>query len=230
MLDQLVRWTEIAGTVIDVALLARILSLRLHRTFQFVTLYCTVVVLLDAVGWLLGIGSDDTQRVFVYSRFLMIVIFPLAAWDAFEGVPAPLQVFRRPQLVRLITGMVLTTVVALLVGGTMGENATSYDVTIQVAIIVWLSSSASSLGFVWIMRRLARAQKVALSGNIETFSTYFLLVFTLEVLAAISVVIPMKGAAQLIEIALTLAGAAISAWCIARLRPEGHLAEQSRAL
>ena len=80
------------------------------------------------------------------------------------------------------------------------------------------------------MRRLARAQKVALSGNIETFSTYFLLVFTLEVLAAISVVIPMKGAAQLIEIALTLAGAAISAWCIARLRPEGHLAEQSRAL
>ena len=160
----------------------------------------------------------------------MIVIFPLAAWDAFEGVPAPLQVFRRPQLVRLITGMVLTTVVALLVGGTMGENASSYDVTIQVAIIVWLSSSASSLGFVWIMRRLARAQKVALSGNIETFSTYFLLVFTLEVLAAISVVIPMKGAAQLIEIALTLAGAAISAWCIARLRPEGHLAEQSRAL
>ena len=229
MLDQVARWTEIAGTVADVLLLLRIVTLRLYRTYQFVTLYCVVVVGLDAAGWMLGLASKESERVFVYSRFLMIVIFPLAAWDCFEVLPESLRVFRRPQLIRLIAGMLLTTMLAMLVGAT-ADSGNPYDVTVEVAIIVWLSAAAASLGFIWIMRRLARVQKLALTANTETLSLFFLLALVLEVLAAASVVMPMRSAAPTIEIGLSLAGAAVSAWCILRLRPESQLTEPSEAL
>jgi hypothetical protein len=182
---------------------------------------------MDAADWALGLGSDESGRVFVYSRFLMVVVFPLAAWDCFEGIPAPLQALRRPQLIRLISGMLLTTILALLIGSVGQEDATA-----AIAFIVWLSAAAASLGFVWIMRRLARLQKIQLTGNIATLSVFFMLAFALELLDGIGVVLAqgIKAAGPITEIVLTLAGMAITIWCIVRLRSETAIVEASGAL
>jgi hypothetical protein len=227
MLDQLVRWTAIAGTAVDVLLLVRILWLRLHRTYQFVTLYSAVEVLLDVAEWTLGLDSPETQHLFWYSRFLMLIIFPLAAWDCFEGVPGPLQALRRPQLVRLISGMLLTGILAMLLYSTTDDKVNPFAATVSVAFLVWISAAAASLGFIWIMRRMARVQKFSLTGNPATLSIFFMLTFGLELIEGILEALPQsaKPVGQISEIALTLAGMAITIWCVVRLRPDVTLAE-----
>jgi hypothetical protein len=220
MLDQLVHWADIASSVLDLLLLLRILGLRLHRIYSFVTLYCVVNVMMDVADLAVGSGSHQAESLFVYSRFLTVLVFPLAAWDCFEGLPPSLLALRRPQLIRLISGMLLTSVFALLIGSTADDNLSSFDVTAEVGLIMWLSAAAASLGFVWIMRRLARVQKVPLSPNTATLSLYFVSIFALELLSGVLVVLAqtVKNLAQILEVVLAVAGIAITAWCILRLQ------------
>jgi hypothetical protein len=66
MLDQLVHWADIASSVLDVLLLLRILGLRLHRIYSFVTLYCVVNVMMDVADLAVGSGSHQAESLFVY--------------------------------------------------------------------------------------------------------------------------------------------------------------------
>jgi hypothetical protein len=116
--------------------------------------------------------------------------------------------------------MLLTTVLALLIGGTSGENTSTLDITTEIGFVLWLSASAASLGFVWMMRRLARVQGVTFGGNSATLSTFFLVTFSLELVSGMTILLPTnaKIAGAVSEIALTAVGVAVTIWCVARLR------------
>src|ERR1700761_5042874 len=105
MLDQAVHWMEIVGTGVEALLLARILFLRLHRLYAFITLYAIVNLFVDSCSIALGLESDPSARIFLYSRFLFAILYPLAAWDAFEEIRTQAIGLQKLHLPRFIFGL-----------------------------------------------------------------------------------------------------------------------------
>src|SRR5579875_1216112 len=103
MLNQVNHWMDFVGTAVDCALLLRILLLRLHRTYLFITLAAVLAVFFDGILLWLGPDSREFSRVFIYSRFLYIVVFPAAAWDVFEEAKGPVASLRRLGMRRLVS-------------------------------------------------------------------------------------------------------------------------------
>lgn len=114
MADQIIYWVNVVSTVADSLLLLRFLQLRLTGTYTFIGLYLVVTVLLDGGFWLAGVHTPASDRVFVYSRFVMAVVFPLAAWDVFEEVQEQTAKFRRLHTLRLLSGFLMAALFALL--------------------------------------------------------------------------------------------------------------------
>src|SRR5690348_9407538 len=180
MLEQATHWLEIAGTALDGLLLLRVLQLRLHRVYAFLTLACGLAVFFDTVGLWLGTQSEENMRVFLYSRFLYILIYPLVAWDVFEQMADQIGGLRRMAMGRLISGLVLTGILGLLIASS-GEDASDSSIVGTLAIILWAGASAATLAFLFTVQKILKAQSVELPHNTFVWMRYFELSFLAEV-------------------------------------------------
>jgi hypothetical protein len=225
MLDQTRHWVEIAATGVDALLLGRILMLRLHRMYVFITLACLLGVSFDVVGLWLGY-SQEAARVFLYTRFLYAFLFPFVAWDTLEEMKGPIAKLRRIAIARLISGLIFATVfgflVSLLQDNTDGtENAPAF---LKVAFILWAGSCTASLAFLWTLQRGIRAQNLERPNNTAVWMLFWQLSFLAQVLECLATLVIgafpwlQTTGGPVMELVLNVYSIAITAWCIFRLR------------
>jgi len=224
MLNQVIHWIQIVGTVVDGLLLLRVLLLKLHRIYVFLTLFCAIEFLFDIAAWVLGWDSHPTEHIFFYSRFLYAVLFPLMAWDVFEEMPKQILRLRRALGVRLVTGIFISAIFGLLVYATLGDqqdvNGTS-AVTEMTGMVVWTGSTSACLAFVWSLYRLLRKQNISTPHNTTIWIKFFLL----SLLSSLLYLAFLFFTASLSEmqrnsvaLAFLLFDLGLTGWCIARLR------------
>jgi hypothetical protein len=224
MLEQSTHWLEIASAALDGLLLLRVLQLRLHRVYVFLTLACGLAVFFDAVGLWLGMTSDENGRVFLYSRFLYTFLYPLIAWDVFEQIADQIGRLRRMAMGRLISGIVLTSILGLLLAssGDSGDSSNNDAVLGTVAIVLWAGASTASLAFLISVQRVLRAQKIELPNNTFVWMRYFELSLLAEVVNCFSLLVFsfVKSTVTIgvINVVFICYEIAITAWCLLRLR------------
>jgi hypothetical protein len=224
MLEQSTHWLEIVGTALDGLLLLRVLQLRLHRVYAFLTLACGLALFFDTVALWLGVNSEENVRVFLYSRFLYTFIYPLVAWDVFEQVGDQIGKLRRMAMRRLISALVLTSILGLLVAGSgdSGDSASDATVLGTIAVVLWAGASAASLAFLFTVQRILRAQKLELPNNTFVWMRYFELSLLAEVVNCFSSIVfsfvKSTTAVGVINIVFICYEIAITAWCLLRLR------------
>lgn len=223
MLNQVIHWIQMVGTVVDGLLLLRVLLLKLHRTYVFLTLFCATEFLFDIAAWSLGWDSRPTEHIFFYSRFLYAVLFPLMAWDVFEEIPKQILRLRRAFGVRLVTGIFISALFGLLVYATFEDKDTSGTsaITEMTGMVVWTGSTAASLAFVWSLYRLLRKQNVVMPHNTAVWIKFYLLSLLSSILYLVflfstdSLSEPQRYA---VALAFLLFDLGLTCWCIARLR------------
>ena len=223
MLDQVNHWMQVAATAIDCLLLLRILTLKLYKTYAFITLAAILEVFFDAVLLWLGADSREFIRVFLYSRFLYAFVFPAVAYDVFEEAKGQVAKFRRLGMQRLISSIILAAIFGFIVAGFAGtEPENQGDATLAtVALVVWAASSTASVAFLWSMRRVIRIQKIELPRNASVFVVFYGLAFSIEVLSCLMMIAgPLlnTSVSGIIELSANAFGIAITAWCILKLR------------
>jgi hypothetical protein len=221
MLDHVTFWVDIAATAADTVLLVRVLQLRLQRIYLFITLACALEVFFDGVQLWLGINSDASQRVFVYSRFLYAFLYPLAAWDAFEEIKNQVSQMRRIAMSRLITAMffaaVFGFVLTLLVSGQEGQPVLSTT----LAIILWAGSSTATLAFLWSLQRALKNQQFVRPNNTFVWMTFYQLTMIAEVVSCFGGLLASLSNAivlGVLNICLLVYGLVITVWCAAKLK------------
>ena len=222
MLSQANHWMDIAGTVVEGLLLCRVLLLKLHRVYLFITLGCLLAVFFDIVLLWLGPASAESARLFLYSRFLYAVLFPVIAWDVFEEIQSQVSRLRRVAIARLISGLLLATIFGLIVSAFAESDTNGPPARLAtLAVVLWAGSSTSSLAFLWTLQRAARTQKIYLPNNTFVWLIFYQLSFAYEVLscffliAAPLVKSPMTDVVQLL---FSIYDIVITAWCIVKLR------------
>jgi hypothetical protein len=224
MLEQATHWLEIAATALDGLLLLRVLQLRLHRVYAFLTLACGLSLFFDSVGLWLGTTSEENARVFLYSRFLYALVYPLVAWDVFEQMADQIGKLRRMAMGRLISGLVLTFVIGLLIAGSADSgDSSSGDTTLgAVAVILWAGASTASLAFLFTLQRILSAQKLELPNNTFVWMRYFELSLLAEVISCFSTIVfsfvKSTTAIGVINIGFMCYGITITTWCLLKLR------------
>jgi hypothetical protein len=214
---------QIVGTVADALLLWRVLALKLHRVYAFIALYCVLELFFDVAGWWLGWQSDESARMYFYSRFLYAALFPAVAWDVFEEIKSQAAKLRRLPAARLISGLFVTGVFACLMFATLDEKdfkGTS-ERTDFVGVFLWAGSCSACLVFIWTMYRATRAQKLELPNNTSVWLIFFMLtlvgaIFECGVLLFGSKLnTPQQHIVTLIFLSFDIA---LTAWCILRLK------------
>lgn len=224
MLEQAEHWLEIAGTAFDGLLLLRVLQLRLHRVYAFLTLACGLAFFFDCVALWLGNDSPENVRVFLYSRFLYLFIYPLVAWDVFEQVGHQIGKLRRMAMGRLLSGLILTSVLGLLIAGSTegGDAPTGSALVGTVAVILWAGASTASLAFLLTVHRVLKAQKLELPNNTFVWMRYFELSLLAEVINCFSSLmisfVKSPQGIQIINLSFLCYEITITAWCLLRLR------------
>ncbi len=222
MLGQLNRWIEIASTAVDVLLLLRVLQLKLHRVYVFITLSCVLSVFFDGLMLWFHADSAEFGRIFLYSRFLYAFVLPAAAYDVWEEIKPQIVRIRRFAVFRLASSLILAGILGLIIVGFAGnEDSGSDTLVLTFAIIVWAASSTASLAFLWSVHRLSRAQKVTLPSNTSVWLRFFQLSLAAEVLVCFFVILhPELGAFvnMVVDVVLGIYGIAIALWCVWRLR------------
>jgi hypothetical protein len=223
MLSQVNHWMEFIGTGIDLLLLLRVLTLKLHRTYLFITLACVLEVFFDAVELWLGAGSQESNRVLLYSRLLYAVVFPAAAWDVFEELKSQLASLRKMAISRTITSLLLVTIFGLLMAGFWETSDGSNEIAFVyiLSMVVWSGSATGSLAFLWVMHRGLRAQKLEPPNNTFVWMIFFELSLIGEVLACFYLLMahgfnPLV--AEILLLLLAIYGTLITAWCILKLK------------
>lgn len=221
MQDHLIHWLELAGTGVDALLLVRFLALRLHRLYLFVTLYCAVTLLVDIASIAAGLDTPASLRVFLYSKFIMALVFPLAIYDLFEEAGTQVHAWRNAHAIRLASGLLLVCIFALLLGFLMDtSDAGPMTAVAQSAFLVWAATISACFMFLWNMRRLARRENVAFTANTFVLWVFFLITIIEEVCGFILMLIPglSKGVMDGAGIALQFVDMAVIFWCIVKLR------------
>ncbi len=223
MLTQTNHWLEFVATAIDAALLLRILTLKLHRTYTFITLAATLAVFLDGVMLWLGSDSKEFTRVFVYSRFLYAFVFPAAAWDVFEEIKAQVAKLRRLAIFRLISSLILAAIFGFMITGfaSIEDQNGGPALGPTLALVIWAASSTASLALLWSMHRAIRAQHIELPRNTLVWLIFFQLSLIAEVLACLFTIAgPLLSAPvpDVLALLLSLYGIGITVWCIWKLR------------
>ncbi len=177
MLNQAIHWIQMGGTVIDGLLFLRVLTLKLHRVYVFLTLFCAVEFLFDIAQWWLGWDSRSTERLFFYSLFLYSVLFPLMAWDVFEELSKQVLKLRRAFGVRLITGIFVSALFGLFLYLTLDDKDINGSSMLaeMTGMVLWTGATSASLAFVWSLYRLLRRQKIPLPHNTSIWTKFFLL-------------------------------------------------------
>lgn len=222
VLDQINYWVAVTGTAVDVLLLARVLQLRLPRTYLYVTLFCLVGVFFDGVQLWFGLHSDTTARISLYSRFLYAFLYPLAAWDAVEEMKGPVLQIRRVLLARLISAMLLAAVFGFIVSLFLTSDDTNESfLSTALALVLWAGSSAATLGFLWSLQKMLKAQQITRPHNTVVWMTFFQLTLLAEIASCFGSVAGSFANATVqtsIEIVLTLYVTVITIWCITKLK------------
>ncbi len=224
MLDQIDLWMQIVETFVEFLLLGRMLMLKLQRVYLYLTLYAVVTLLIDASSLIVGFQSDATIRLFLYSRFLVALIYPLAAWDVFEESKATVTKVRRLHLPRMVTGIFITLVLGFVtsVGIEDRDYKGTSSTTDFIGLFLWLGSASTSLLFTWNVFRSARSAEVSLPNNTFVWAIFFLITFALSVIdcgfEVADGLIP-HPALQVIGIVLGLFDLCLVAWCTVKLKP-----------
>lgn len=222
MLSQANHWIDIAAAVIDALLLCRVLFLRLHRVYAFITLACLLDLFFDVVLLWLGTGSPESARVFLYSRFIYAFLFPAIAWDVFEEIKPQISKLRRLAMIRLISGLLLAAIFGLLVSAFADYEASAGASRVgAIAVVLWAASATASLAFLWTLHRGLRAQKIDRPNNTQVWLVFYELSFIGEVLVCFfSITAPLlhPGVVAILEMVFSAYGIAITGWCIVRLK------------
>lgn len=223
MLEHSIQWMNMAETVLEGLLLGRILLLRLHRPYLFITLYCLLSALFDAVSWAYGWTTPAAQQTGMVESFFLALLTPLAAWEAFEEIAPQAAKWRRLQLGRLISGILLTLVFALLVFANVGvqDDQGNSVVWSLAGLLCWTGSASASLAFLWYTRRVLRAQKIELLPNTFIWTLFFMLTDALTIIYCLFVLLGSAAGTAVSSIGtitLEAADAAIMIWCIWKLQ------------
>ena len=221
MFAQLNHWIFIAVTAVDAILLLRVLQLRLHRMYLFITLACVLTLFFDAVALWLGPESNDNLQVFLYSRFLYVFILPAAAYDVWEEAKAQIAQIRRFAALRLVASLTLASIFGLIIAAVAGKEEGGDALMDTFAIILWAATSTASLAFLWSMHRVVRAQNITTSANTTVWLIYFQLLLAAEVLTCFLLIAGRAFSTDVIDIlefSLNLYQICITIWCIWRLR------------
>lgn len=218
-----IEWLQMAVTVAEGLLLVRVLSLKLHRVYAYITLYCVLNLFFDAASWYLGWEAPETGRIFIYSLFFFAPLYPLAAWDVFEESKAMIGKLRRLQMIRLVSGLLLTSLCALLLGLTVEPTDTSGNSMMAPFIGVFLltGSASACAAFLWFVYRFTRVNKIALAHNTVVWIVFFIVALSLEIIDCmaefIRSLIPAL-ASDLLSLVLLSLGFLVLAWCTLRLK------------
>jgi hypothetical protein len=197
--------------------------LRLHKTYLFITLSAALAVFFDAVLLWLGSESPQFSRVFIYSRFLYVFVFPAAAWDVFEEAKGPLVNLRKLGIRRLVSSLIFAGMFGFVLaafGGTDDANATDARLDI-LALVCWAASSTASLSFLWAMHRNARLKNWPLPNNTSVWLYFFQLSLLSEAAACLfDIAAPLMKTALVGtgQVVFELYGIAITVWCVIKLR------------
>jgi uncharacterized membrane protein len=221
MLDQVIHWLDIAGTAVDALLLLRVLQLRLHRVYLFITLACVLSLFFDGVQLWLGATSDENQRVFVYSRFLYAFLYPVVAWDVFEEMKGQISQMRRIAIGRLISGLFFAALFGFIVTLFISADQEQPTLSATLAIILWAGSCTASLAFLWSLQRALKAQQLARPNNTFVWMTFYQLTLIAEILACFGGVVTsfLNATSQgVLNISLLTYGILITVWCAAKLK------------
>ena len=233
MLSQVTHWVEIAGTAVDGLLLIRVLMLRLQRVYVFITLACALSLLFDIVTVWLGTGSQASFRVFVYSRFLYVFVYPLTAADVFEEVKDRTSKLRRLALTKLISGLFFAALFGFVLSlFIQGEANGEPVVTTTLALVLWAGSSSATLAFLWTLHRGMKLQNIDRPNNTSVWLGFWALTLIAEVLSCFyELLVPFvkAGATDVANLLFLTYGIAITGWCIVRLRavPSGVPSESA---
>jgi hypothetical protein len=221
-MSQVNHWMEIAGAAMDVLLLLRVLFLKLHRPYVFITLFCLLEVFFDGIEFWLHPDSHEFERVFIYSRFLYPLVYPAAVWDVFEEAKAVLTKLRRLAISRTVSSLVLMTLLGLLMASfaASSDNADSSAFVSTLAVIVWTGSITASLAFLWIMHRTLRTQKLETPHNTRVWMLFFEMWLISEAVSCFFLLLAQfkPGVGEIVEAVLLLYQIGITAWCIGKLR------------
>ena len=236
MLTQANHWIEIVGTAMDALLLCRVLLLRLQRVYLFITLACLLSVFFDVVSLWLRADETGALHVFLYSRFIYAVVFPLVAWDVFEEMKSQVAKLRRLAVGRLVSGLLLASVFGFLVS-TMAESTqeNGEPATLGViGLILWAGSTTAALAFLLTLHRAIRVQKLERPHNTSVWLAYWELTLVGEVLECfffLAASLLKKTGVDVVDILFNTYGIAITGWCIFKLRalPSDLTSERANA-
>jgi hypothetical protein len=223
ILSQVNHWFDFAATAIDLLLLLRVLTLKLHRTYFFIALACLLSVFFDGVALWLGPDSQENFRVFLYSRFLYAFVFPVAAWDVFEEFAPNLAKLRRLAISRTITSLVLITLFGLALSAFLASGSEGDDSTFikTLAVFVWTGAAAASLSFLWVMHKELRTQKLVPPRNTSVWLLFYELILLGEI--ATCFLLQISGifsqmVAEILMLAVMSYGMGVTLWCAIKLR------------
>ena len=221
MFDRVTLWVDIAATLADTLLLARVLMLRLQRVYLYLTLFCTLGVFFDGVQLWFGIHSDESQRIFIYTRFLYAFLYPLAAWDVFEEIKPHIQQMRRLALGSLVTGLLFAAIFGFLVSLFVTTDENQPVISGTIALVLWAGSSVATLGFLWSLHRALRAQQTPIPNNTFVWLIFLQLSLVAELVACFGGIFAQLASAtvtSVLDLCLLTYGLAITIWCAAKLR------------
>lgn len=224
MLNQINHWMEYVAAGVDLVLLLRILSLRLQRTYLFVTLLCTLSVLFDAANFRF---AQDVPRVQFYSQIFLACLFPVACWDIFEEVAALVGGLRRLAMLRTLASLILISFIGLiwLSSQADADDPSGLAYPWALSIIVSTASAAGCLGFLWIMHRGIQIHKVAIRKNTFVWMIFFSLSMAGQLASSFAEMTAQSFDSQMREKFWTIAvlvlnsfSTLISLWCVVKLR------------
>jgi hypothetical protein len=223
MLKHAIDWMQMGTTVVEGLLLLRVVSLKLYRIYIFVTLYCALNLLFDAVSWYVGWDAPEAENIFIYSLYFFALLNPFVAWDVFEESKAQIGKLRRMQTIRMASGLFLTGICALVVGIYVQPTDAQGNSTIGPFMGVFLLTGAASAGaaFLWFLYRFARTQKIAIAHNTFVWTVFFIVSFLLSILDCMEVMIRAlipAAAADIAGVVLLTVNLALLAWCIFSLK------------
>jgi hypothetical protein len=224
MLNQVNHWMEYTAAAVDLVLLVRVLSLRLQRTYMFLTLACALAVIFDVANLLY---AEKSPRVQIYSELFLACVFPLAAWDIFEEIAASVSALRRLAMLRTLASFIIITFFGMIWFSSVSESEdpTGLAFPLAICLVVSTASAAGCLGFLWIMHRGMQLQKIPLRKNTMVWMTFFGLLMVGD-LAAWFVLMgeeilsqpAREQVAPISNAVLNGFGIAITIWCAVKLK------------
>jgi hypothetical protein len=222
MLKTAVHWMLIVGAIADFILLLRILGLKLHRLYAFITLDAALGLLFDATGWWLGWDSREYARVYFYSRFLYAAVVQAVAWDVFEEVSIRSAKVRRLAAVRLRAGLISTGLLAVFLLFVLNSDTTDGPEGLYfTGTLLWASSCVTSLLFLIKIYRTLRTEKFVIPHNTVVWARFYQFSFAFSLadsallLSGLNLGSTASGALDVAFIAFELA---LVSWCVVRLQ------------